>query len=220
MATERKHPINVDSKYDYLIPLWEEWKDEILKKVPLDNEYINIKYGIQQETIQQYKNLNYEKFKATIPDELLAFYQIYDVELNVITSAFAFDVNGMDYCLLPFENIADEWEDIIGFNFDYDKEDILQDDGLPKWSDKLNIEGYSNPAWIPFAENKQGDYLMYDANPSKTGQYGQIIELQNESWERNIVANSLAELLESDIDKLKNNSEGKRESLKFILDKD
>ncbi|PWB22398.1 SMI1/KNR4 family protein [Flavobacterium sp. HTF] len=48
-----------------------------------------------------------------------------------------------------------------------------------------------------------GDYLVYDTDPAEKGKLGQIIELQNESWERNIVADSLEELIQNEINNLK-----------------
>ena len=38
---------------------------------------------------------------------------------------------------------------------------------------------------------------------SEQGQYGQIIELQNESWERNVISSSLEDFIQINIDQLK-----------------
>ncbi|MDH2045390.1 SMI1/KNR4 family protein [Acinetobacter johnsonii] len=56
---------------------------------------------------------------------------------------------------------------------------------------------------MPFAEGRNGDYLMIDLDPSEQGQYGQIIELQNESWERNVISSSLEDFIQINIDQLK-----------------
>lgn len=44
---------------------------------------------------------------------------------------------------------------------------------------------------------------MIDLDPSEQGQYGQIIELQNESWERNVISSSLEDFIQINIDQLK-----------------
>ena len=38
---------------------------------------------------------------------------------------------------------------------------------------------------------------------SEQEKYGQIIELQNESWERNVIASSLEDFIQINIDQLK-----------------
>ena len=38
---------------------------------------------------------------------------------------------------------------------------------------------------------------------SEQKKYGQIIELQNESWERNVIASSLEDFIQINIDQLK-----------------
>ena len=38
---------------------------------------------------------------------------------------------------------------------------------------------------------------------SEQKKYGQIIELQNESWERNVISSSLEDFIQIDIDQLK-----------------
>ena len=50
---------------------------------------------------------------------------------------------------------------------------------------------------------------------SEQGQYGQIIELQNESWERNVISSSLEDFIKINIDQLKKPDDIRYE---FILD--
>ena len=56
---------------------------------------------------------------------------------------------------------------------------------------------------------------MIDLDPSEQGQYGQIIELQNESWERNVISSSLEDFIQINIDQLKKPDDIRYE---FILD--
>ena len=50
---------------------------------------------------------------------------------------------------------------------------------------------------------------------SEQEKYGQIIELQNESWERNVISSSLEDFIQIDIDQLKKHDESR---YAFILD--
>jgi len=56
---------------------------------------------------------------------------------------------------------------------------------------------------------------MIDLDPSEQGQYGQIIELQNESWERNVISSSLEDFIQINIDQLKKSDDIR---YAFILD--
>lgn len=209
MKLERQNPISIDDKFSYLIPLWEAWKVEIIKTVPIDNEYFNLKYGITESEATQHSKISNE---ITLPDELIAFYKIYDVVYDAITSPVNISANGFDYYVLPFLHIKTEWENIQALQFG----DDLEESSLENFSDKVQASDYANPRWIPFAEGKNGDYLLYDTDPSAVGSYGQIIELQNESWERIVVADSLSELLQKEIDLLAN---GGTTKFDFIMGK-
>ena len=50
---------------------------------------------------------------------------------------------------------------------------------------------------------------------SEQEKYGQIIELQNESWERNVISSSLEDFIQINIDQLKKPDDIRYE---FILD--
>ena len=50
---------------------------------------------------------------------------------------------------------------------------------------------------------------------SEQEKYAQIIELQNESWERNVISNSLEDFIQINIDQLKKSDDIRYE---FILD--
>ena len=50
---------------------------------------------------------------------------------------------------------------------------------------------------------------------SEQEKYGQIIELQNESWERNVISSFLEDFIQIDIDQLKNHDDIR---YAFILD--
>ena len=50
---------------------------------------------------------------------------------------------------------------------------------------------------------------------SEQEKYGQVIELQNESWERNVISSSLEDFIQIDIDQLKKHDDIR---YAFILD--
>ena len=135
-----------------------------------------------------------------------------NVDYDAVTSAFQFGVNNWSYELIPFQDIAEEWNSIQDLQFD--------EDDLPEQEidfEKINTNNYANPKWIPFATGRNGDYLLYDTDPASKGKFGQIIELQNESWDRNIVADSLEELIQNEISNLR---AGKTEHFDFIIGKE
>ncbi len=193
--------------------IFENWKTEICKKINIQNQCYNLIEGVTDEQIANDKIID-EENNITIPDELIALYKIYNVEYTPVTSAFSFTPeNSGWYRLIPFEDISEHWEGIQDLQF----EDSLEEGSLDNYSPKVKATDYANPRWIPFADGDQGDYLLFDTDPSNEGTYGQIIELQNESWERNVVANSLQELLKNQIN-LTQKGEPK-DFLDFILGK-
>ncbi|MBN9297559.1 MAG: SMI1/KNR4 family protein [Filimonas sp.] len=197
----------VDAAFMHYIPLWKEWIDTTTAIVPVNNPYYNLTHGITEDDIKKYTLID-KASNILIPDALVNFYKINNVTYNVVTSAFSFYVNNWAYCLIPFNRIGEEWSDIDGLN----EEDEMPD--LPEYSRKIKTGNYSNPGWIPFAQGYNGDCLLFDTDPGEEGTYGQIIELQNESWERNVVAGSLEELLQNEILSLKN---GVTKKFDFIL---
>lgn len=199
-------PLPVDEKYRHLEKCCKEWIDGVTKIVSRENDYCNLTHGITQDDIKRHVQIDESIF---VPDELINFYKIQNVKYNPVTSAFSFVVNNWNYDLIPFEDIASEWEDIQDLQFENNEElDLSQ------YSEKVKAGNYANPNWIPFATGRNGDYLLYDTDPSEKGTYGQIIELQNESWERNVIANSLSELIQNEINLIRN---GNIEKFDFIL---
>lgn len=198
----------VDENFEYLEAVWYEWKKAIENRVGADNKYYNPTHGITQE---QLDTVVEQLDEVELPAILVNFYKISNVNWNAVTSAISLQVNGWDYDLLPFEKIADEWE---GINELFDDEEV-DEDTIADYDIRLKCTGYANPKWIPFAEGKNGDYLLIDTDPSDSGTYGQIIELQNESWERTVIAFCLEELIYREIESL----EGEiTEHQQFIID--
>lgn len=197
----------VDENYEYLEAVWYEWKKVIENRVGADNKYYNPTHGITQEQLDAVVE---QLDEVELPTILVNFYKIGNVKWNAVTSAISLQVNGWDYDLLPFDKIADEWEEINEL-FD----DEVDECTVADYDTQLKCTGYANPKWIPFAEGKNGDYLLIDTDPSDTGTYGQIIELQNESWQRTVIAFCLEELIFREIESL----EGEMtEHQQFIID--
>lgn len=206
---EKKQKMTVGEDFKHFESLWKEWIEEINKIVSKDNDYYNLSDGISAEDLEQHSIL---EDKIEIPEALQNFYKIQNVEYDAVTSAFQFLIGDWTYDLIPFEDIKEEWNGIQDLQFDEDDLPELEID-----FEKIQTNNYANPKWIPFATGRNGDYLLYDTDPAEKGKFGQIIELQNESWERNIVADTFEELLKNEINNLKT---GKTEHFDFIIGKD
>jgi cell wall assembly regulator SMI1 len=206
---EKKAKTPVDPEFKHFESLWQEWITEINKIVEKDNDYYNLTDGISPEDLEEHSTLEDD---IKIPPSLLNFYKVQNVEYDAVTSAFQFLIGDWTYDLIPFEDIAEEWNSIQDLQFDEDDLPELEID-----FEKIKTNNYANPKWIPFATGRNGDYLLYDTDPAEKGKFGQIIELQNESWERNIVAESLEELLKNEINNLKT---GNTEHFDFINGKE
>lgn len=206
---EKKISANLDPEFKIFEPLWNEWILEINKIVPTDNDYYNLTEGISEEDIENHSTL---EDGITVPPALLNFYKVQNVEYDAVTSAFQILINNWPYELIPFEDIAEEWNSIQDLQFHEDDLPLMDYD-----LEKININNYANPKWIPFATGRNGDYLLFDADPAPNGKFGQIIELQNESWSRDIVAESLEELIQNEINNLKT---GNTEHFDFIVGKE
>jgi cell wall assembly regulator SMI1 len=201
-------PLSVDEEFNYLKPLWIGWIEVIESIVSNENDYYNLAQGITNEDIKNYSRLD---DNITLPRELINFYKIHNVDYDPVTSAFSFSQNNLDYELIPFKDIKEEWQGIQDLQFgDSSEADNFQ------YSEKVKASNYANPNWIPFATGRNGDYLLYDTDPSDHGTYGQIIELQNESSERHVVAKSITELIQNEISMLK---DGEIKKYDFILRK-
>lgn len=194
--------------------LFNKWSNAILEKIDVKNEYYNLIEGITDEQVADNKTIDAEN-NITIPDELIELYKIYNVEYTPVTSAFSFTPkNSGWYHLISFEDIQQHWEDIQDLQY----EDSLEEGNLDNYSPKVKADDYANPRWIPFADSDNGDYLLFDTDPSGEGTYGQIIELINDTWERNVVAISLQELLKNQIDLVKKSEP--KDFWDFILGKE
>ena len=209
---EKPETLIVDMEYEYFIDLWKEWIEETTKIVPEDNPYYNLTHGITQKQLDEYKLLDVDD-NIKIPDMLINFYKIHNVKYDGVTSPFSFCINNWHYDLLPFEKIKRDWDNI---QFMHDDDNDISD-LVSEYDEKVKADNYANPNWIPFAEGRNGDYLLFDTDPNQKGKYGQIIELQNESWYRGVIADSLEELLQNEIKVIKN---GTIEKFDFIIGKE
>ena len=197
----------LDTQFRHLENLWKEWIDAIEQVVPKHNRYFNLKHGIQSQDIIDLQSIH----DMEMPDILINFYKVHNVYWDAVTSAFQFHVNNWNYDLLPFQDIYKHWQNNIELNTE---EDLDTSDYL-NYDPRTKINDYTNTLWIPFAEGRNGDYLLIDLDPNENGNFGQIIELQNESWARNVIANSLEELIQMTIKQLK---ESPSEHYQFILE--
>ncbi|MEO1438716.1 MAG: SMI1/KNR4 family protein [Bacteroidota bacterium] len=88
--------------------------------------------------------------------------------------------------LLSAERILDEWKV-------WKK---LLDDGIfeyPSSPDKGVKSDWWNPKWIPITYDGHGNHLCLDLDPANGGRYGQIIHMWHDSAERECIAFSFKE---------------------------
>lgn len=197
--------------------LWLDWKQAILAVVPESSEYYNLTDGVSDEDIQKLEN----QLGFKLPQILVDFYKVHNVEYNFVSSTFSLTgVDKAEYYLLPFERIFEAYDDeimlFIGDFFDLNNEEDMKDKAeiVSSFDEKINCNDYANLKWIPFAETRQGDFLLIDTDPSEKGDMYQIIDLQNNSWKRIVIADSLETLIRDNIRKI-NNKEDER--FEFIL---
>jgi cell wall assembly regulator SMI1 len=194
----------IDPEFTHLQTLWADWIAQTNKLISSDNQYYNLTHGVNAQDIVHFTQLA----EFEMPKALLNFYKIHNVEYHGVTSAFSFSINNWEYDLIPFSKIISDWNSIQNLA----EEEVESE--FRNYSDKINANTYANSAWIPIAEGRNGDYLLYDTDPSDKGNFGQIIELQNDTWTRSVVANSLEQLISNQIDLMKN---GNRD-FEFILE--
>jgi cell wall assembly regulator SMI1 len=195
---------------DNYTSLWQKWITAIEKIVPASNDYFNLKQGITDADVKTCES----QLELALPEELITFYKVNNVTYNAIDTVFHITVNGYPYNLLPFNRIAEAYEAMADLDV-FDEEDIERSYSDVDLSDKINVNAFTNPKWIPFAETDQGDYLLFDTDPNEKGVYGQIIEFQNDSWQRNLIASSIDELITNQIALIES---GKDEGFDFILE--
>ena len=206
---ESVETLPLEKDFAYLHVVWQDWKTAIEQVIDSDNCYYNLTHGLTQEQLTQVE-AEFDEIK--LPLHLINFYKAGNVKWDAVTSAFSIHVNGWDYDLLPFDRIPHEWEMIQEL---FDEEEEIDEETKDQFDTKLKCNSYANKGWIPFAEGRNGDYLLFDTDPSKTGVYGQIIELQNEAWTRIVVAQSLEELIYRAISSIQHEQ---AEKYKFILE--
>lgn len=186
--------------------LWKEWIAAIKKHVPEENEYFNLIAGVTDEEIQTAE----AELGFKLPQPMVEFYRAHNVEYNGVTSVFALkSSDNYYYDLLPFEMIVDSYKENLEIAED---EDCIFDD----YDEKVQATSYSHTGWIPFAESRQGDYLLMDTVPSEKGTQNQIIDLLNESWVRQVIADSLEDLIRQTIVQI---NAGDFKHFDFILNK-
>ncbi|QDU57901.1 SMI1/KNR4 family protein [Aeoliella mucimassa] len=107
-------------------------------------------------------------------------------ELNIFPGL----ADEMAFCLLPIEQIGDEWKiwkELID-DGDFDDAAADPDTGIDEvwWSE----------GWIPVAGNGCGDFICVDMKPSSEGSVGQVIYAPHDMDERKLIAPSWAAYLQ------------------------
>jgi cell wall assembly regulator SMI1 len=181
--------------------LWQNWINAITQFVPKENKFFNLVDGITEADITTLQMKKNRKIPWTLPKSLIDFYKIHNVKgYSQFDSVFIFDIRSEDYSyqLYPFDRLVELYGNMLWIQSDGD-EAYIPDEALPEEVQSIHR---LNHFWIPFATTGDGDYLVFDTDPTTKGTFGQIIEVTCESAETNIIAHSLEELLQIQIAKL------------------
>ncbi|ARU04449.1 hypothetical protein CCO03_06945 [Comamonas serinivorans] len=179
-------PAELDARFAHLAPVVKRWVAAIRERVPDDHPYSTWIPGVDAAQIARGIRLG---DGHQVPDELVNFYQLVNVAYHPVTSAAQLVVgeHGHSYTLQAFKDLRQAWQDLQNLSDDLDP----PPDATA--STHILTQAYAHPGWIP---------LAHDTCPGPEGRYGQIIELDNESWARTVVADSLTDLLERNSDAL------------------
>lgn len=191
---ENLNELSLKKQPEY-IQLWQEWIAAVSKNTDISIVNNILQSGITQRELDTAAHLH-------LPEALVALYAVYDVDQSSEEWIFTLD-EGDCFELLSFDAIAEEWEQIQ--DLISDTEDMMDGEYFGDYDQEIDVSHYAKPEWIPIATDKQGDYLLIDLAPSQYGKKGQIIVLNNESWDRYVVAPSLDALIHQKIRQLNTN---------------
>lgn len=88
------------------------------------------------------------------------------------------------YYLMSVKEIANDWSMLNELS---SKADFKDRKAIPS---KGVRQAWWHAGWVPFATNRQGDYLCIDCDPARGGELGQVISFSHESDEREVLASS------------------------------
>ena len=130
-------------------------------------------------------NVIEQKTGLTLPNDFKELYKLYNGQ----------DYNGnclFDYFLLnSFDDIMNTWETFKSL------EEQFENDGI-KSDPEIGIKDkWCNSKWLPFANTADGHSICIDYDPDETGTIGQVITYWYNSEERNLIAKSFKEFIET-----------------------
>ena len=189
VGDQTPQPAPLDADFEHLRTPVAQWLAQVQAIVPSDNAFYTLVPGIDAHTIRHYTKLDED---TQVPPELLNFYKLVNVKQNAVTSAFFFEVAGVHFELLAFKRIGEAWQDLDNLCAGE-----LDEEQAQGYDARVQADDYASAGWIPFAHDHEGNYLLYDTEPSDSGRHGQIIALDNEGWTREVVADSLTDLIEA-----------------------
>lgn len=189
--TPAPDPLPLDPACAHYDALWSAWDAAVTHWVPANHWRHNLRHGITAQELADGRTA----INTPLPPALVDFYKPRNVVWDPVSSPFSFLVNEWQYDLLPFADIPERHQRMMDLQYGPEIDPKL----LADFSDRVKATDYANPAWIPFAEGRNGDYLLFDPDPSPRGKVGQIIELRNADWTRDVIADSLEELVRQEI---------------------
>ncbi|SEW52708.1 SMI1/KNR4 family protein [Chitinophaga arvensicola] len=132
--------------------------------------YASLQEGLTEDAIQALEN----QYQRQLPDDLKQLYKWKNGQADDNYDAFL-----NNSLFVPLEQALDtaaENISMIGSDFE--------------------VANWWHAGWIPLFHNGGGDYICYDTTGVFTGTTGQLIEFWHADDDRNVIAPSLAALLE------------------------
>jgi len=143
------------------------------------------------------KILSLEKtIGKTFPEDFKAFYKVHNGENS---NGYGI-MKGEEF--LSMERILEEWnvwKELLEANT-FEEEDSVytSNPDVEIKSDWWNIH------WIPFTYDGNGNHICLDLDPTKEGNYGQVIRIWHDEPERELLANTFTEWINEYADQLAN----------------
>ena len=132
------------------------------------------------------------EFSTKLPDEFKQCLSIHNGQAGEVGKSVSIFVDG--FMFLSTVEIANRWNFFMSF---IESHELLGEDYVegvyidPR--DKGIKDDHVNSKWVPIADDRNGNYLCLDLDPSEEGHYGQVIECGHDGRHRFVLGVSFKE---------------------------
>lgn len=162
----------IDIDCDYWVET-QNLKDIYCKEIQNISQYFNP--GAEEKDFRRIE----EKWDITLPEDFKDLYRHHDGEAKYLGSI-------LNYELMPLKRVYQEYKDLIEewIAIRRNTKDILY----------IKEVGSAN-AWVPFATDNSGSFILIDLEPDELGYIGQVIAYDQDTEETILLARSISHLL-------------------------